>query len=129
MNERGGADPTVLVVEDYEGSSLVMSMLLKRYGCRVVKARDGEEALTVAGRERPDLILMDLCMSRLDGLDAARRIRADHALGKVPIIAISALAPEVYEPAALEAGCNEFISKPLVLNQLKDLLDLYLGKR
>jgi len=88
-------------------------MLLERHGCAVVEAGDGVEAVDVAERERPDLILMDGGLPLLDGLAATERIRAHGELDAVPIIAVTAFDTYGIREAALEAGCQDYLLKPL----------------
>src|SRR5205085_1115178 len=95
MNQTDGQQPTILVAEDDEDNRLVMKMLLELRGYRVLVAANGHEALTLAERESPDLILMDLRMPQLNGLATARHLRQHERteLRRVPIIALSAYDP------------------------------------
>ena len=79
-----------LLVEDFEDSRFMMRRLLEMAGYRVVEATDGEEAVTMALKEKPQLILMDLSLPKLDGLAATRKIRGHRASAKIPIVAVSA---------------------------------------
>src|SRR3712207_8775873 len=90
MAERQPEDLTILVVEDYEDASLAMRLALEDQGYRILEASDGEQAVAVAARERPDVILMDLQLPVLDGLDATRRIRAHEELRETVVIAVTA---------------------------------------
>ena len=122
----GNALPTILVVEDFDDTRLMMKMWLVKNGYRVIEAETGEEAITLAQRERPDLIIMDMMMPGMNGLDATQRIRQDRALRRTPIVAVSAYGAEEYRSLALEAGCNEYVSTPFdpgtLANLIKDLL-------
>lgn len=111
-----------MVVEDSEDARLVLSVSLRDKGYRVVTAADGQEAVETAVRVRPDLILMDLHMPRLDGLAATERIREYAELCHVPILAITAFDTYGMREAALEAGCNKYLTKPLDLDHLGKLL-------
>ena len=128
MAELDAAPATILVAEDDEDNRLVMKMLLELRGYRVVTATNGHEAIEVAERERPALILMDLRMPQLNGLATARQLRQHRLseLRRVPIIALSAYDPAQHRSVALAAGCNEYVTKPInyeLLEQLiKDLL-------
>ena len=113
MSQFGGANPTVLVAEDSEDTRRVLSLELRHRGCRVITAADGREAVEMALTARPDLILMDLHMPRLDGLAATAQIRAHGELEAVPIIAVTAFDTYGIREAALEAGCQEYLLKPL----------------
>ena len=111
--------PTVLVVEDYEEIRLMISMVLRMGGYRVVEAADGREAVELARRERPDAILMDLNLPVLDGLSAARQIREQEGMGDVPIVALTAHGTPEYRHKALAAGCDEFMTKPVDMDCLE----------
>ena len=113
LSQFGSASPTVLLAEDSEDTRQVLSMELRHWGCRVLTAADGREAVETALDERPDLILMDLNLPRLDGLAATERIRAHSELDAVPIIAVTAFDTYGIREAALEAGCQEYLLKPL----------------
>lgn len=122
MAEREPEDFTILVVEDYEDASLAMRLALEDCGYRILEASDGEQAVALAARERPDIILMDLQLPVLDGLAATRRIRAVPDLKEIVIVAVTAHHESDYRAQALAAGCNAFISKPIDFDWLKDLL-------
>lgn len=110
-DQSGSATATVLLVDDNEDGRAALRALLEALGYGVVEAGDGFEALELAGAHHPDLILMDLMMPRLDGLEATRRIRSTPPLADVPIICLSAM--EGAEAASLEAGCDACIIKPI----------------
>ena len=105
--------PTVLVVEDYDDARDLISMWLTAGGYRVIEARDGAEAVEVARRECPDLVVMDMSLPTLDGLTATQTIRRIEELCDVPVIACSAHDVQDWADKALAAGCNEFVSKPV----------------
>ncbi|MDQ3687080.1 MAG: response regulator [Acidobacteriota bacterium] len=117
----------VLVVEDHDDTRFMLGMLLKMRGFEVVEAGDGEEAIRVAERERPGLILMDATLPRLDGLAATRRIRRLASLEDVPIIFLSGHAEPAFRAVAFEAGCAEYLDKPIDFDQLDDVLERHLG--
>ncbi|MDQ3803579.1 MAG: response regulator [Acidobacteriota bacterium] len=123
MAERRLEDLTILVVEDYEDASLAMRLALEHQGCHIIEASDGEQAVAVAARERPDIILMDLQLPVLDGLAATERIRALPELRDTIIVAVTAHSEGDYRARAVAAGCNAFVSKPVDFNWLKDLLN------
>jgi CheY-like chemotaxis protein len=122
MMQRGAAEPVVLVVEDFEDNRFMMRRLLEMSGYRVLEAVNGEQAVEAALGERPDLILMDLSLPKLDGLAATRRIRQHDALSKTPIVAVSAHDTTDFHADALAAGCNEYVTKPIDFDQLEALL-------
>lgn len=104
----------------------MMRQLLEMAGHRVVEATDGEEAVELALVERPELILMDLSLPKLDGLAATRKIR-QHS--HVPIVAVSAHDSAGSRTEALAAGCDEYVTKPIDFDQLSSLLNSLLPKK
>ena len=128
MEENGNSKLTVLVVEDFADNRFMMRQLLEMSGSQVVEAVDGKEAVDVAESVRPDLILMDLSLPRLDGLDATRRIRELEGLRLVPIVAVSAHDTNDFHADALAAGCNEYVTKPIDFDELDALVKKLLGK-
>jgi two-component system cell cycle response regulator DivK len=112
----------VMVVEDFEDNRFMMRRLLEMSGYQVVEAVNGEQAVEVAERERPHLILMDLSLPILDGLAATRRIRQNRELRRIPIIAVSAHDTSDFHADALAAGCNDYVTKPIDFEQLETLL-------
>ncbi len=119
---------TILVVDDFEDIRSMMHLWLERHGYRVVEASSGEEAVKVARRERPDLILMDVSMPGGDGLNAATRIRKLEGLHDVPIVVVSANGTEYYRDAAFAAGCSEYLVKPVDPGEFEDVLSRMLRK-
>ena len=103
----------VLVVEDNEQNRYLMEYMLEKSGFTVVLARTGAEGLAMAISERPDLILMDIQLPDLDGLEVTRRIRASEADNKIPIVAVTSFAMAGDRQKALAAGCNGYIEKPI----------------
>lgn len=119
---------TVMVVEDFEDNRFMMRRLLEMSGYRVLEAINGEEAVEIARREHPSLILMDLSLPLLDGLAATRRIRQVKELSQVPIVAVSAHDTADFHADALAAGCNDYVTKPIDFDQLEALLSRLLPK-
>ena len=117
-----------LLVEDFEDSRFMMRRLLELAGYGVVEASDGEQAVRVAVAEHPALILMDLSLPKLDGLAATRRIRRHKGVGKIPIVAVSAHDSSESRTEALEAGCDEYVTKPIDFDQLNELLRRFLPR-
>ena len=124
--------PLVLIVDDSTDIRALLRLWLEGKGCRVVEAADGKRAVTLAQRERPDLILMDLYLPELDGAVAVARIREHAGLENVPVVAISAYgesdigAQLSSDPQA--AGFNEYLTKPFAPEKLAELLKRYLRK-
>jgi len=111
-----------LLVEDFEDSRFMMRRLLEMAGYRVVEATDGEQAVTMALEEKPQLILMDLSLPKLDGLAATRKIRGHQASAKIPIVAVSAHDSPQSRDEALAAGCNEYVTKPIDFEHLNSVV-------
>jgi CheY-like chemotaxis protein len=120
---------TILLVEDFDDTRLMMKLWLLRHGYRVIEAENGEEAIQLAGSEHPDLIIMDMMMPGMNGLDATQRIREYQALRRTPIVAVSAYGADEYRSLALEAGCNEYISTPFEPQELADLIKSLIAAR
>ena len=118
--------PTVLVVEDYDDTRVMLKHMLERKGCRVVEAVNGHEAVERAASECPDLILMDLDLPILDGIQATNHIRRMEALCDVPIVAVTAYPMSFTRVKAFAQGCNEYMAKPIDPAQLEDVLRRYL---
>ncbi len=118
----GNSAPVVMVVEDFEDNRFMMRRLLEMSGYHVLEAINGEEAVEMARRERPSLILMDLSLPLLDGLAATRRIRQEVGLEGIPIVAVSAHDTADFHADALAAGCNDYVTKPIDFEELEALL-------
>ena len=116
------APRTILVAEDDPDIRLMMGTLLGMKGYRVVESSDGQETLDVAQRERPDLILMDLQLPRLNGFAVARFIRQSDSLRLVPIVVVSAHDPAKHRNLALAAGCNAYVQKPIDFYSLDGMI-------
>jgi CheY-like chemotaxis protein len=120
------AKTTVLVVDDTSDNLIVLSLSLQDMGFRVLTANDGEEAVAVAVRARPDIILMDIAMPELDGLGATRRIRSYPELQSVPIVGITAFETDGFRRAAFDAGFNGYLTKPIDFERLNRLIHMLL---
>jgi len=103
---------TILVVDDFDDTRLLLRTWLERRGFRVIEAENGIQAINQAETESPDLIIMDMQMPQLDGLSATRRIRKLESMNSVPIVAVSAYGADQFRELALAAGCNEYVSTP-----------------
>jgi CheY-like chemotaxis protein len=121
--------PKVLLVEDNEMNRDMLSRRLVKKGYDVVMAVDGEEAVRMAAAERPDIILMDMSLPLIDGWEATRRIRRDPAIEAIPVIALTAHAMAGEREKALEAGCNEYDTKPIELPRLLGKIEALLAER
>lgn len=118
---------TILVVDDFDDTRLLLRTWLERKGFRVIEAQDGRQAITVAEASSPDLIIMDVEMPGLDGLSATKEIRKMPAFATVPIVAVSAYGADQFRLAALEAGCNEYVSTPFEPNELELLIRSFMS--
>lgn len=117
---------TVMVVDNDEDGLCLLSSVLQLKGFDVLAAEDGEEAVNLATRWRPELILMELKLPIISGFTAIRRIRQLSTLRKTPIIAFSLPEPSSHNKLALAAGCVAHLEKPIDFDQLDGLLDQYL---
>lgn len=120
--KKAGGDVTVLLVEDTEDNRQMLRRLLELSGFHVVEATNGKEAVELATRERPEIILMDLSLPFIDGLAATRRIRDLKDLREVPIVAVSAHDSADFHSEALAAGCNAYITKPIDYGELERVI-------
>jgi len=125
MEAKNSNTPTILVVDDYEELRSTLRLWLEQRGHQVVEARDGDEAIEVARREHPALILMDIGMPERSGISATYKIREDPDLRDMPIVAVTAYAADL-RADALNAGCVECLAKPLDTDALGKLLDTLL---
>jgi CheY-like chemotaxis protein len=117
----------ILVVEDNPDNRILISDVLSSMSYQVIVAEDGEQGVSTAEKEIPDLILMDLSLPRMDGWTAASLIKGKEALKHIPIIALTAHAMVGDREKALQAGCDDYISKPIDLRELSSKLTHFLG--
>lgn len=103
---------TILIIEDYSDTRELLCTLLRSHGYNVVEAEDGIEGILKAGWLYPDLILMDLSLPEMDGVEAAARIHAQAKLSRIPIFVVSAYLTESVEKSVKAAGCAEVFAKP-----------------
>jgi CheY-like chemotaxis protein len=116
----------ILLVEDNEMNRDMLSRRLIRNGHEVTMAIDGEEAVTQAHSDPPDLVLMDIGLPGIDGCEATRRIRAAEQMARLPIIALTAHAMTGDRDRALDAGCDDFDTKPVDIQRLLGKIDALL---
>ena len=112
----------ILVADDSADSAAMISLYLQHQGYRVLTAGNGEDAIKIASRTLPNLILMDISMPTLDGLGATRRIREDETLRDIPIIAITAFGTEGFQRAAYDVGVSGYLTKPIDLDRMCHLI-------
>ena len=118
---------TIMVVEDYDDTRMLLKVGLEGLGYSVLEAANGQEAVDIASRERPDLILMDLDLPILDGIAATQRIRQQPELEKVPIVAVTAYPMSYTHVKAFAKGCDEYMAKPIDMAELAQLVNRYLS--
>jgi len=114
---------TVLIVEDNELNLKLLNDLLEFHGYSVVTTRSGEAALELARQHRPDVILMDIQLPDISGMEATRRIKADEGTRTIPIIAVTAFAMPGDEANILGSGCDAYVSKPFNITEFLKLID------
>ena len=118
--------PFVLVVEDNPRNRRLVEMVL-RTSYRLAFAQDGEEALARVDEERPDLILLDIQIPKIDGREVARRLKADETTRTIPIVALTSFAMEQDRATIMAAGCDGYITKPFETRTLKEDLARFLA--
>jgi two-component system cell cycle response regulator DivK len=121
------AAPTILVIEDYSDTRRLLSGMLRYRGFNVVEAEDGLEGLLKAGSTYPDLIILDLAMPEMDGVEAAHRIHAQPKLARIPIFVISAFVTKEVEADIRAAGCVAIFRKPFDVTALLAKINSTLG--
>ena len=119
----------ILIVEDNPQNMKVVAMLLGSRDYALLKAVDGEQAMNMATRERPDLILMDMQLPRLSGLEVTRRLRKMPVFDHVPIIALTAYAMKGDKDRFIEAGCDAYLPKPISTRELLKMITEMLPQR
>ena len=120
-------DYLILAVDDSIDNLTMISLDLQQNGYRVATATNGAEALKVAGLINPDLIIMDLAMPEVDGLESTRQIRQDADLKHIPVIAITAFSTDGFRRAAHETGFDGYLTKPIDFSRLHDLIGRLIG--
>ena len=116
----------ILIVEDVEmNRDLLVQLLEDDY--ELVEAVDGQQGLELAAQEKPDLILLDVGLPEMDGWEVARRIRADEVLKAIPIIAVTAHAMAGDQERAFQAGCNDYIAKPIDEEELWEKVEKHIA--
>ena len=117
----------IMHVEDNEYNRKIVRDLLSKNNYDLMEAHNGEAALEALARRRPDLILMDVQLPKLSGLEVTRMVRANSTLAQIPVIAITSFALSGDDRLALEAGCNGYISKPFRPRDLLDMIRRFIG--
>lgn len=117
----------ILIVEDNELNLKLFRDLLGAHGYETFETKEGLEALPLTHRVKPDLILMDIQLPEISGLDVTRKIKADDAISNIPIIAVTAFAMKDDEEKILRAGCQAYISKPISIGHFLSTVRKFLG--
>ena len=118
---------TVLVVEDNELNMKLFHDLLEAHGYNIIQTRNGLEALELARTHRPDLILMDIQLPEVSGLEVTKWIKEDDELRAIPIIAVTAFAMKGDEERIRQGGCEAYLSKPISIGKFVETVKTYLG--
>jgi CheY-like chemotaxis protein len=117
----------VLVVDDSIDNLTAISLFLQQNGYQVATATNGEEAIHVAALVKPEIILMDLAMPGVDGLESTRQIRQNESLKDIPVIALTAFSTEGFRRAAHDTGFDGYLTKPIDFSRLHDLIGRLIG--
>jgi two-component system cell cycle response regulator DivK len=129
MDGTGDAGKKILVVDDNRDNLDLVLKILKSRGYQTVEAIDGEEALAIAQRERPALILMDLSIPKMDGFEVTRRLKCLEDFREIPIVALTAHAMKGDREKTVGAGFDGYIAKPIDVRQFPDLITKYLSRQ
>ncbi len=120
---------TVLIVEDNELNMKLFRDLLEAHGYQTLQTRNGIEALSLARDHRPDLILMDIQLPEVSGLDVTKWLKEDDQLRDIPVIAVTAFAMKGDEERIREGGCEAYISKPITVSMFLDTIREFIGDK
>jgi two-component system, cell cycle response regulator DivK len=123
----GKAAKRVLIVEDNELNMKLFHDLLEAHGYQILQTRDGMEALQMARRHRPDLILMDIQLPEISGLEITKWLKEDEELRTIPIVAVTAFAMKGDEERIREGGCEDYVAKPISVAKFLETVHRYLG--
>lgn len=118
----------ILIVEDNDLNLKLFRDLLSAHGYDTLETKDGLEAIKLARSESPDLILMDIQLPEISGLDVTRRLKSDEAIRHIPIIAVTAFAMKDDEEKILAAGCEAYVSKPISIVPFLNTVRRFLGE-
>jgi two-component system, cell cycle response regulator DivK len=118
---------TVLLVEDNEDNLVVYRTILEHVGFRVIEARDGEEGVRQARKFKPNLILMDISIPKIDGWEATQQLKSDQDTRAIPIIALTAHALEEDRQKAIQAGCDGYLAKPVEPRRVVQEVERFVG--
>jgi len=119
--------PLILAVDDDEDNLLLLREVIEPMGCSLLSATNGKAALLLAQDCQPDLILLDVMLPDFNGIEVVKRLRHNPLTQKIPIVALTALASSEDRERLLLAGCNDYISKPYMLDDLEEVINRYLS--
>ncbi|PZQ47422.1 MAG: two-component system response regulator [Micavibrio aeruginosavorus] len=119
---------TVLIVEDNELNMKLFRDLLEAHGIATLETRNGMEVLGIAREKKPDLVLMDIQLPEVSGLDVTKWLKNDEALKSIPVIAVTAFAMKGDEEKIRQGGCEDYISKPISVSRFLEVIQTYLNK-
>ncbi|GAB4198280.1 MAG: response regulator [Coleofasciculaceae cyanobacterium] len=120
--------PVVLVVDDNEDNLSLLAFLVEQLDCTILTAVDGQTALDLARGYQPVLILLDMMLPDIDGIEVLSRLRQNSLTATIPVIAVTAMARSQDRERILSAGCDEYVTKPFNVDEIEALLLRYLGK-
>ena len=118
---------TVLIVEDNELNMKLFNDLLEVHGYATLQSREGEEALRLARLHKPDLIIMDIQLPEISGLEVTKRLKADESMRDIPVVAVTAFAMKGDEEKIRAGGCEAYLAKPITVNAFIDTVRKYLS--
>ena len=118
---------TVLVVEDNELNMKLFHDLLEAHGIATIQTKNGREVMDLARNKKPDLILMDIQLPEVSGLDVTKWLKADKDLKHIPVVAVTAFAMKGDEQKIREGGCEDYISKPISVTHFMEVIQKYLN--
>lgn len=121
-----GMSKTVLIVEDNELNMKLFNDLLQAHGYNTLQTRDGREVLSMTRKHRPDLILMDIQLPEISGLEIAKMLKADDDLNEIPVVAVTAFAMKGDEQKIRNGGCDGYIAKPISVNNFLQTVSKFL---
>jgi two-component system cell cycle response regulator DivK len=120
---------TVLIVEDNELNMKLFNDLLETRGCRIIQTRNGVAAIELARKHRPDLILMDIQLPEVSGLQVTQWLKDDEELRSIPVVAVTAFAMKGDEEKIRQGGCEAYLSKPISVVKFFETVDVFLGDK
>ena len=118
---------TVLIVEDSELNMRLFNDLLEAFGYKTVKSRDGRQAIPLAREHKPDLIIMDIQLLEISGLELTDRLKKDEKIKHIPIVAVTAFAMRGDEQKIMAAGCDAYLSKPISVTTFLETIRKFIG--